>query len=87
MTVETMIIDNGRKSKLGELEDILRGVFREVLQHHHPFLKAKFDKILEQAEVWCKSKNRDDFDKLEATLEELKPDEAILVRPTRSHCP
>lgn len=69
-----------RKSKLAYLEEVLRTVFRDVLQHHHPLLREKFDKILELAEVWCTSMEQKDFDVLEQTLEELKPDEQILVR-------
>lgn len=69
-----------RKSKLGDLEEVLRTVFRDVLQHHHPLLREKFDTILELAEGWCVSMEQKDFDVLEQTLEELKPDEAILVR-------
>ena len=80
MTATTERAQCARKSKLAELEEVLRTVFRDVLQHHHPLLRQKFDNILELAEVWCGSMEQKDFDVLEQTLEDLKPDEQILVR-------
>lgn len=68
------------QKRLVEFENKLRDVFRDVLQHHHADLRVKFDSILGKAEEWCSSQKQEDFDQLEAFLEDLRPDKAILVR-------
>lgn len=80
MTAGAVSEQSARNSRLTDFEKVLRTVFRDVLQHHHPKLKEKFDTILELAEKWCESMKQEDFDLLEQTLEALKPDEGILVR-------
>eukprot|EP00892_Ulva_mutabilis_P004795 jgi/Ulvmu1/2688/UM014_0144.1 len=70
---------------LDQFEERLRETFRHVLEHHHSDLRGKFDKILSKAEGWCKSLEQKDFDELERMLEELRPDEAILVASAFSH--
>ena len=64
------------------LEDdtLLRKIFLKVLEHHHPELAAKLGRVFTLSTTWCKSNTQEDFDELEVFLEELRPEEGILVR-------
>jgi hypothetical protein len=58
----------------------VRSWFFDVLKHHHPDLSGKLSKTSALADKWCTSGEQADFDQLEDYLENLMPNEAILVR-------
>ena len=60
----------------------VREWFFEVLAHHHAALCDKLRETIDLADRWCKSGEQSDFDALEDYLENLLPNEAILVRFT-----
>ena len=61
-------------------DKVLRDMFLEVVKHHHESLANTLLLVIDLADAWCKSGEQEDFDKLEECLENLKPDETILVR-------
>lgn len=65
---------------LEDLDKRLRDTFLEVVQHHHESLGETLLTVIALADKWCNSGAQQDFDALEECLENLKPDETILVR-------
>jgi hypothetical protein len=65
---------------LREDDSLLRKIFLDVLRHHHPNLAVRIDEIYEHATKWCTSSSEEDFTQLEGYLQQLKPEETILVR-------
>eukprot|EP00879_Flechtneria_rotunda_P028865 GHRR01031097.1.p1 GENE.GHRR01031097.1~~GHRR01031097.1.p1 ORF type:complete len:101 (+),score=12.91 GHRR01031097.1:187-489(+) len=74
--------NNRAKQLLRDDDSLLRQVFFNVLRHHHPNTANKVDVIYALSQAWCKSKDNGDFDLLEKYLDNLKPEECILVRCT-----
>ena len=67
-------------ARLKSDDTILRKMFLDVLKHHHEDLSIKLDVIFALADKWCQSHAQSDFDELEKYLEEMLPNEHILVR-------
>eukprot|EP00878_Enallax_costatus_P019218 GHUV01020271.1.p1 GENE.GHUV01020271.1~~GHUV01020271.1.p1 ORF type:complete len:138 (+),score=14.72 GHUV01020271.1:206-619(+) len=85
MPVEpTLLIPTSAKQLLRDDDSLLRQVFFNVLRHHHPNTANKVDVIYALSQAWCKSKDDSDFDLLEKYLNNLKPEECILVRWRRN---
>lgn len=80
MPVETtLLMPTSAKQLLRDDDSLLRQVFFNVLRHHHPNTANKVDVIYALSQAWCKSKEDGDFDLLEKYLNNLKPEECILV--------
>eukprot|EP00879_Flechtneria_rotunda_P019395 GHRR01020372.1.p1 GENE.GHRR01020372.1~~GHRR01020372.1.p1 ORF type:complete len:416 (+),score=77.29 GHRR01020372.1:187-1434(+) len=77
--------NNRAKQLLRDDDSLLRQVFFNVLRHHHPNTANKVDVIYALSQAWCKSKDNGDFDLLEKYLDNLKPEECILVASAFSH--
>lgn len=71
---------------LREDDSLLRQIFLSVLKHHHPKLASKIDVIYALSQAWCEGGSEEEFDALEHYLQQLKPEETILVRARRPRC-
>lgn len=69
-------------SRLSADDHMLRNLFLSVFRHHHPELAPKIDRIYALSEGWCSTESDADFKRLTETLEDLQPEELILVRFT-----
>lgn len=65
---------------LREDDNLLRQTFLNLLNHHHPELAHKINVIYALSRSWVFSESASDFEMLQKRLEDLNPDELILVR-------
>lgn len=70
---------------LREDDSLLRQIFFNILRHYHPNLASKVDVIYALSQAWTVSKSEGDFKLLEKYLDDLKPEETILVASSFSH--
>lgn len=71
---------NDVRELLAHDDQLLRKLFLGVLKHHDSELASKSMAVFELSEMYCTSHSKEDFDNLENYLEDLKPNEAIMVR-------
>ncbi|KAK9845098.1 hypothetical protein WJX74_010567 [Apatococcus lobatus] len=64
---------------LREDDNLLRQTFLNLLNHHHPELAHKINVIYALSRSWVFSETPGDFEMLQKRLEDLNPDELILV--------
>jgi hypothetical protein len=60
-------------------DSLLRQIFLNVLNHHHPKLSREMTSIYALSQAWCSSSSEEEFQALESYLMRLKPEETILV--------
>ena len=67
-------------------DNLLRNMFFTILRHHQPKLATKLDVVYALSSAWSLSESDADFEMLEKRLNDLSPDELIMV-PARGCAP